>query len=57
MVKMAYADLFMAQKASEILREQLEIMRTIIRATEARYQVGRVTQTGCFKLCWNRVRS
>jgi len=49
MVKMAYADLFMAQKASEILREQLEIMRTIIRATEARYQVGRVTQQDVFK--------
>lgn len=49
MVKMAYADLFMAQKASEILREQLEIMRSIIRATEARYQVGRVTQQDVFK--------
>jgi cobalt-zinc-cadmium efflux system outer membrane protein len=49
MVKMAYADLFMAEKASEILREQLEIMRTIIRATEARYQVGRVTQQDVFK--------
>ena len=49
MVKMAYADLFMAQKSTEILREQLEIMRTIIRATEARYQVGRVTQQDVFK--------
>jgi outer membrane protein TolC len=49
MVKMAYGDLFMAQKASEILREQLEIMGTIIRATEARYQVGRVTQQDVFK--------
>src|SRR5207344_3000611 len=49
LVKMAYADLFMAQKASEILREQLEIMRSIIRATEARYQVGRVTQQDVFK--------
>jgi len=49
MVKMAYADLFMAQKASEILREQLELMRTIIRATETRYQVGRVTQQDLFK--------
>jgi outer membrane protein, heavy metal efflux system len=49
MVKMAYADLFMAQKSSEILREQWEIMRTIIRATEARYQVGRVTQQDVFK--------
>jgi cobalt-zinc-cadmium efflux system outer membrane protein len=49
MVKMAYADLFMAQKASEILREQLDIMRIIIRATEARYQVGRVTQQDVFK--------
>jgi outer membrane protein, heavy metal efflux system len=49
MVKMAYADLFMGEKASEILREQLEIMRTLIRATEARYQVGRVTQQDVFK--------
>ena len=49
MVKMAYADLFLAQKNSEILREQLEILRTIIRATEARYQVGRVTQQDVFK--------
>jgi outer membrane protein TolC len=49
MVKMAYADLFMAQRAIEILREQLEIMRTIIRATEARYEVGRVTQQDVFK--------
>jgi outer membrane protein, heavy metal efflux system len=49
MVKMAYAELFMAQKASEILREQLEIMRAVIRATEARYQVGRVTQQDVFK--------
>ncbi len=49
LVKMAYADLFMAQKAGEILREQLEIMRSIIRATEARYQVGRVTQQDVFK--------
>lgn len=49
MVKMAYADLFMAQKSGEILREQLEIMRTIIRATEARYQVGRGTQQDVFK--------
>ena len=49
MVKMAYADLFMAQRAIEILREQLEIMRTIIGATEARYRVGRVTQQDVFK--------
>ncbi|MDO8700755.1 MAG: TolC family protein [Deltaproteobacteria bacterium] len=49
MTKMAYADLFMAQRAIEILREQLEIMRTTIRATEARYEVGRVTQQDVFK--------
>jgi len=49
MVKMAYADLFMAQRSIEILREQLEIMRTIIGATEARYRVGRVTQQDVFK--------
>ncbi len=49
MVKMAYADLFMARRSVEILREQLEIMRAIIGATEARYQVGRVTQQDVFK--------
>jgi len=48
-VKMAYADLFMADKSIEILREQLEIIRSVIRATEARYQVGRVTQQDVFK--------
>jgi outer membrane protein TolC len=46
---MAYADLFMAQKSIEILREQTEILRSLIRATEARYQVGRVTQQDVFK--------
>lgn len=48
-VKMAYSDLFMAQKSIEILREQADILRTLIRATEARYQVGRVTQQDVFK--------
>src|SRR3989338_4965686 len=48
-VKMNYADLFMAQKMIEINREQLDIMRAISRATEARYQVGRVTQQDVFK--------
>ena len=48
-VKMTYADLFMAQKSIEILREQSEILRSLIRATEARYQVGRVTQQDVFK--------
>jgi outer membrane protein TolC len=48
-VKMTYADLFLAQKMIEINREQLEIMRAISRATEARYQVGRVTQQDVFK--------
>jgi outer membrane protein, heavy metal efflux system len=48
-VKMAYADLFMAQKSMEIYREQLEIMRGIIRATEARYQVGKVMQQDVFR--------
>jgi outer membrane protein TolC len=49
LVKTAYADLFMARRSVEILREQLEIMRTVSRATEARYQVGRVTQQDVFK--------
>ena len=48
-VKIIYADLFMAQKMIEINREQLEIVRAITRATEARYQVGRVTQQDVFK--------
>ncbi len=49
MVKMAYADLFMAQRSTEILREQLDIMKTIIGATESRYRVGMVTQQDVFK--------
>jgi cobalt-zinc-cadmium efflux system outer membrane protein len=49
MVKMAYADLFMAQKSVEILHEQLDILKTIIGATESRYRVGRVTQQDVFK--------
>jgi outer membrane protein TolC len=49
MVKMAYADLFMAQRSIEILNEQLDIMKTIIGATESRYRVGRVTQQDVFK--------
>jgi outer membrane protein TolC len=49
MVKTAYADLFMAERSIEILREQLEILRIVIGATEARYRVGRVTQQDVFK--------
>jgi len=49
MVKMAYAELFMASRSVEILREQLEILHTVIDATEARYRVGRVTQQDVFK--------
>ena len=40
MVKMAYAELFMASRSVEILREQLEILRIVIDATEARYRVA-----------------
>jgi outer membrane protein TolC len=47
--KMVYADLFMAQKGIEISREQLEIIRTVIRASEARYQVGKVPQQDVIK--------
>ena len=49
MAKMAYADLFMASRSVEILREQLEILRVVIGATEARYRVGRVAQQDVFK--------
>jgi outer membrane protein TolC len=49
MVKMAYADLFMAERSIEILREQLEILRVVIGATEARYRVGQVAQQDVFK--------
>lgn len=49
LVKTAYAALFMARRSVEILLEQLEIMRGVVRATEARYQVGRVTQQDVFK--------
>jgi outer membrane protein TolC len=54
MVKMSYAELFMAQRASDIIREQLEIMQTIIGATEARYRVGGVTQQDVFKALLER---
>jgi outer membrane protein TolC len=54
MVKMAYADLYMGQRATEIIREQLEIMRTLIDATEARYRVGGVTQQDVFKALLER---
>ncbi len=49
MIKMSYADLFMAQRSVEILREQLEIVRVVIGATEARYRVGQVAQQDVFK--------
>jgi outer membrane protein, heavy metal efflux system len=49
MVKMAYADLFMAERSIQILREQLEILRIVTGATEARYRVGRVPQQDVFK--------
>ena len=48
-VKMAYADLFMAERAIEITREQQEILSAISRATESRYQVGKVTQQDVLK--------
>ena len=49
MVKMAYADLFMAERSVEILREQMEIVRVVIGATESRYRVGQVMQQDVFK--------
>lgn len=49
MVKMAFADLFTAQRSVEILREQLEILRVVIGATEARYRVGQVAQQDVLK--------
>jgi len=48
-VKAAYADLFMTQKAEAILREQLELIDLAVRATDARYRVGQVTQQDIFK--------
>jgi cobalt-zinc-cadmium efflux system outer membrane protein len=48
-VKTTYADLFMAQKAIGIVREQLELIDFAIRATDARYRVGQVTQQDIFK--------
>ncbi len=39
----------MAQRTVEILREQLDIMRAIVGATESRYRVGRVAQQDVFK--------
>lgn len=49
MVKVSYAELFMASRSVEILREQLEILRIVIDATESRYRVGRVTQQDVLK--------
>jgi outer membrane protein TolC len=54
MVKMSYAELFMAQRASDIIREQLDIMQTIIGSTEARYRVGGATQQDVFKALLER---
>jgi outer membrane protein, heavy metal efflux system len=48
-VKTTYADLFMAQKAIGIVREQLELIDLAVRATDARYRVGQVTQQDIFK--------
>ncbi|HTM08203.1 MAG TPA: TolC family protein [Verrucomicrobiae bacterium] len=48
-VKTAYAELFMARKSVEILREQLQIIRSISDATGVRYQVGKVTQQDVLK--------
>jgi cobalt-zinc-cadmium efflux system outer membrane protein len=48
-VKSSYADLFMARKSIEILREQLEVVRAIGDATRVRYQVGKVTQQDVLK--------
>ncbi len=48
-VKSSYADLFMARKSIEILREQLEVARSITEATGVRYQVGKVTQQDILK--------
>lgn len=48
-VKTTYADLFMAQKAIGIAREQLELIDLAVRATDARYRVGQVTQQDIFK--------
>jgi outer membrane protein TolC len=48
-VKTAYADLFMARKSVEILREQIEIVRSIADATGVRYRVGKVTQQDVLK--------
>ncbi len=48
-VKTTYADLFMAQKAIGIVREQLELIDLAVRVTDARYRVGQVTQQDIFK--------
>ncbi len=48
-VKTAYADLFMARKGVEILREQIEVVRSLTDATGVRYRVGKVTQQDVLK--------
>lgn len=48
-VKNAYAGLFMAFKAIQIQSEHLELVKQILRITEARYAAGRVPQQDVFK--------
>ena len=56
MIKMSYADLFMAQRSVEILREQLEIVRVVIGATEARYRVGKWRSRMFSRRSWSKAR-
>ena len=49
LTKKSYYDLFMADRSLQILTEQLEIMKQILRTAEIRYAVGKVPQPDVLK--------
>ena len=49
-VKNAYYDLFMNYKEKELNEQSLELLKSITRASEAKYAVGEVSQDELFKL-------
>ncbi|MBI3779447.1 MAG: TolC family protein [candidate division NC10 bacterium] len=49
LVKKSYYDLFMADRSLQILTDQLEIMKQILRTAEIRYAVGKAPQPDVLK--------
>jgi cobalt-zinc-cadmium efflux system outer membrane protein len=49
LVKKSYYDLFMADRSLQILTDQLEIMKQILRTAEIRYAVGKAPQQDVLK--------